>query len=136
VFEQASGGDTHRPMGDGVPCECGHGREQHADAASGDTRCLVVAERERLTDVFDDGREGQLGYCACLGFREARQLSLDVEPTALERLGTTDAGVEERILDAQQAAQELSDKARVDELAGRDRDHWRLDEDRDIELGR
>jgi hypothetical protein len=99
VFEQECGGDTHRPIADGVRCECDHGREQHPDAASGDTRCLVVAERERLTDVFDDGREGQLGYRACLWFREERQLSLDVEATALERLGTTDAGFEERILD-------------------------------------
>ena len=43
---------------------------------------------------------------------------------------------EERILDAQQVAEELSDEARVDDLAGRDRDHWRLGEDRDMELGR
>ncbi|MGA2924442.1 MAG: hypothetical protein ABSG43_00400 [Solirubrobacteraceae bacterium] len=98
---------------DGDLCVCGHDRERHADPASGDARCLVVTQRSELADVFDDGREGQLGYCACLGFREQRQLALDAEPTRLERFGTTDAGFEERIADAQRAAQELPDDGTV-----------------------
>jgi hypothetical protein len=96
---------------EGDVCVCGHDRERHADPASGDARCLVVTQRSELADAFDDGREGQLGYCACLGFREERQLSLDAEPTRLERFGTTDAGYEERILDVQMAAAEISDEA-------------------------
>ncbi len=60
-----------------VRCECGHGRGQHEDAATGDTRCLVVDERSSLTQVFDDGREGELAYCGCLRFMAARERTLD-----------------------------------------------------------
>jgi len=59
-------------------CVCGHPRERHADPGSGDTRCLVVAERTDLVDVFDDGRHGELAYCACLRFDEAA--SAPVQP--------------------------------------------------------
>ena len=52
-------------------CVCGHLAEHHADPASGDTRCLAVEDRHDLLDVFDDGRDGPIGYCACLAYRRA-----------------------------------------------------------------
>jgi hypothetical protein len=52
-------------------CTCGHPAAEHADPASGDTRCLVVNERARLTHVFDDGRDTAYAYCACLRFTPA-----------------------------------------------------------------
>ena len=53
-------------------CECGHRASSHAHPDSGDTRCLAVEAREDLIAVFDDGRDGDYGYCACLRFTEAR----------------------------------------------------------------
>jgi hypothetical protein len=53
-------------------CVCGHLAEHHADPASGDTRCLAVEDRRDLLEVFDDGRDGPIGYCACLAFRSAQ----------------------------------------------------------------
>ena len=50
-------------------CVCGHLASHHADPASGDTRCLVVEDRRDLLDVFDDGRDRAIAYCACLRFR-------------------------------------------------------------------
>jgi hypothetical protein len=52
-------------------CICGHEAAEHADAASGDTRCLVVGERTKLEHVFDDGRDTTHAYCACLRFTPA-----------------------------------------------------------------
>ena len=67
-------------------CECGHSRGQHDDPVSGDTRCLVVDERSSLGQVFDDGREGDLAYCGCLRFVDARQLTVeDAEYSLLAR---------------------------------------------------
>ena len=56
-------------------CECGHRASTHADPGSGDTRCLAVEAREDLIAVFDDGRDTDHGYCACLRFTEPRPFS-------------------------------------------------------------
>ena len=53
-------------------CVCGHQAANHAEAASGDTRCLAVEDRRDLLEVFDDGRDGPIGYCACLAYRPAQ----------------------------------------------------------------
>ncbi|MGO9955244.1 MAG: hypothetical protein ACLP50_04600 [Solirubrobacteraceae bacterium] len=54
-----------------LACVYGHSPAEHASPDSGDSRCLVVDEAERLDYVFDDGR-GYTGiehrYCACLRF--------------------------------------------------------------------
>jgi hypothetical protein len=52
-------------------CICGHEGAEHADPASGDTRCLVVGERAELAHVFDDGRDTAHACCACLRFTPA-----------------------------------------------------------------
>lgn len=52
-------------------CVCGHLATNHADPASGDTRCLAVEDRRDLLETFDDGRDGPIGYCACLAYRPA-----------------------------------------------------------------
>ena len=52
-------------------CICGHEAAEHADLASGDTRCLVVGERAELAHVFDDGRDSMHAYCARLRFTPA-----------------------------------------------------------------
>ena len=56
-------------------CECGHRASHHADAGSGDTRCLAVEARADLIAVFDDGRDTDHGYCACLRFTAAHPSS-------------------------------------------------------------
>ena len=56
-------------------CECGHRASLHADAGSGDTRCLAVEARADLIAVFDDGRGTDHGYCARLRFTAARPSS-------------------------------------------------------------
>jgi len=61
----------------GFLCVCGHLAENHGDAASGDTRCLAVEDRRDLLDVFDDGRDGPIAYCACLAYRPAGPVSED-----------------------------------------------------------
>ena len=53
-------------------CVCGHRASNHATPDSGDTRCLAVEAREDLLSVFDDGRDGAYGYCACLRFTHAQ----------------------------------------------------------------
>jgi hypothetical protein len=53
-------------------CICGHLASHHADLANGDTRCLAVEDRRDLLDVFDDGRDSPIGYCACLAYRPAQ----------------------------------------------------------------
>ncbi len=53
-------------------CTCGHRASHHDTPGSGDTRCLVVEAREDLLSVFDDGRDGANGYCACLRFTPAQ----------------------------------------------------------------
>ncbi len=55
-------------------CACGHTAAEHADPATGDTRCLVVGERPRLEHVFDDGRDTVHADCACLSFTPAREI--------------------------------------------------------------
>ena len=52
-------------------CACGHTAAEHADPTTGDTRCLVVGERDGLEHVFDDGRDTIHAYCACLRFTPA-----------------------------------------------------------------
>ena len=69
--------DAVRTAHEDARCECGHSRGQHDDPVSGDTRCLVVDERSSLGQVFDDGREGDLAYCGCLRFVDARQLTVE-----------------------------------------------------------
>jgi len=63
----------HRRHGETVDddslCVCAHRRSSHASPASADTRCLVVEDRQDLLGVFDDGREHELGYCACRRYR-------------------------------------------------------------------
>ena len=49
-------------------CQCGHRASHHADASSGDARYLAVEARADLTAAFDDGRDSDDGYCACLRF--------------------------------------------------------------------
>ena len=49
-------------------CVCGHTAAEHADPASGDTRCLVVGECAQLAHIFDDGRGTANACCACLRF--------------------------------------------------------------------
>ncbi len=53
-------------------CVCGHRASDHATPDSGDTRCLAVEAREDLLSVFEDGRDGAYGYCACLRFTHAQ----------------------------------------------------------------
>lgn len=53
-------------------CECGHPASRHEIEARGDTRCLIVAAREDLVDVFDDGRVTPHGMCGCPRFRRRR----------------------------------------------------------------
>lgn len=52
-------------------CICGHLHSNHADPAGGDTRCLAVEDRRDLPEAFDDGRDRQYAYCACLHFLTA-----------------------------------------------------------------
>ena len=49
-------------------CRCGHRASNHAPAESGDTRCLAVEHRDDLIQAFDDGRDDDSAYCACLRF--------------------------------------------------------------------
>lgn len=49
-------------------CRCAHRESSHADASSGDTRCLVIEDRRDLITPFDDGREHDHAYGACLRF--------------------------------------------------------------------
>jgi hypothetical protein len=52
-------------------CRCGHRASNHAPSESGDTRCLAVEHRGDLIRAFDDGRDGDFAYCACLRFTPA-----------------------------------------------------------------
>lgn len=47
-------------------------RQQPCRPATGDTRCLTVAARQDLLEVFDDGRDTPYAHCACLNFSPAR----------------------------------------------------------------
>lgn len=51
-------------------CVCGHRASSHASVDSGDTRCLAVEDRRDLISLFDDGRDHELGYCACLRYTQ------------------------------------------------------------------
>jgi hypothetical protein len=61
--ERTAGETDHDPL-----CACGHRRSGHAEPSSGDTRCLAVEDRRDLLAAFDDGREHDIAYCACLRF--------------------------------------------------------------------
>jgi hypothetical protein len=54
-------------------CSCGDRGSSHAEPGSGDTRCLAVEAREDLIYVFDDGRDTEHAYCACLRFIDAKE---------------------------------------------------------------
>jgi len=62
-------------------CVCGHRASHHATPDSGDTRCLAVEACEDLIFVFDDGRDGAYGYCACLRFTHAQPTLFDAGTT-------------------------------------------------------
>ena len=47
---------------------CGHLASNHADPATGDTRCLADEDRRDLLYTSDDGRDTQHHYCACLHY--------------------------------------------------------------------
>jgi hypothetical protein len=62
-------------------CVCGHPRERHADPDTAATRAAWWSPRAPTwSTVFDDGRHGELAYCACLRFDDAASAPVQPRP--------------------------------------------------------